>query len=53
MLPGCGQTTGAAPAEPELGDIVQDVTDDAGAWMWKSLLPAIWSAVSSQRDAAC
>lgn len=38
----------ATPVEPEMGDSVLDTTNDAEAWMWKSILPAIYSFVSSQ-----
>ena len=35
-------------AEPELADTVQDGADDAGAWMWRSVLPAVCCDVNSQ-----
>lgn len=32
---------------------VEGTTEDAPAWMWKSILPAICSSVSSQRGPSC
>lgn len=48
----CCQAVGKR-VEPEMGDNVHDITDDAEAWMWKRVSPAIYSCVSSQKGPSC